>query len=123
MKLTNLDMEQKIESLAPLLDRRDKVGYAAARNTRMFTDASLEYARRKEELIMAYGTPELDENGNETGRRFIFMSSPEYDRYLEEIGEYAEIEHEVDVFTLPFSEVEGVLSGNEILMIDWMLEE
>lgn len=41
--------------------------------------------------------------------------------FLSELAPYNEMEHEVELMELPYSEVIGSLSGEEILAIDWML--
>ena len=121
--LNNLEMEKRIFSLEKFLDRKDKVGYAAARNTRILKNSAQEYLTRRDELISEYGEPELDAEGNQTGRKYLDMRSENYKKYEKAIAEYASIEHVVDIFTIPFESVEGVLTGSEILMLDWMLEE
>ena len=121
--LNNLEMEKRLLSLEKFLDRRDKVGYAAARNTRILKNSAQEYLTRRDELIFEYGEPELDAEGNQTGRKYLEMGSENYKKYEEAIAEYASIEHMVDIFTIPFESVEGVLTGAEILELDWMLEE
>ena len=42
---SNAQMEQMLIALEPLLDRRDIVGYAAARNTRVLRAEALEYLK------------------------------------------------------------------------------
>lgn len=121
--LNNLEMEKRLLSLEKFLDRRDKVGYAAARNTRILKNSAKEYLTRRDELIFEYGEPELDAEGNQTGRKYLEMGSENYYKYEEAIAEYASIEHVVDIFMIPFESVEGILTGSEILMLDWMLED
>ena len=41
--------------------------------------------------------------------------------FLDEIAPYNEMEHEVEIMTLPYSDAIGVLTGEEILAVDWML--
>ena len=41
--------------------------------------------------------------------------------FLEELAPYNDMEHKVELMTLPYSDAIGILSGEEILSIDWML--
>ena len=123
MKLKNIDMEEKIKALEPLLEYRDKIGYAAARNTRLLREASQEYQVRRDELIKKYGDPELDEDGNETGQVSLMSTSPNFSDFISELTPIAEIEHEVEIFKLPISDAIGTMSGQEILDMDWMFED
>ena len=66
-KITNFKMEIMLEQLKPLLSFRNKVGYAAARNTRTLRNALTEYLLFKRELIEKYGEPDIDINGKSKG--------------------------------------------------------
>ena len=70
MKFSNIKMEMMLEALKPILPHRDKIGYIAARNTRILNDTLTEYFTFKRELISKYGNPDKDENGND-----IFLSA------------------------------------------------
>lgn len=119
----NIEMERMIAALEPFLDRVDKIGYAAARNTRILRTETQEYLERREALIEQYGTAELDESGNPTGRTELRFDSPNFKSYEAEITEWAMIEHSPDIFKLKYSDALEKLTGREILSIDWMLED
>ena len=123
MSYRNIEMERMIDSLEPLLERTDKVGYAAARNTRILRNEIQEYLTRRDELIYKYGEQEVDEDGNQTGRTMLALESENFEKYADEIQEWAYIEHSPDVFKLKYEDVIGKLTGAEILSIDWMLED
>ncbi len=123
MIFKNIELEQMIESLMPYLNRKDIIGYAAARNVRVFRNAIVEYASKRDELISKYGEAEKDKNGNKTGRYFIKNTSPNIKAYATDISEFAIIEHDVTIFKIPYDKVIGELTGSEILDIDWMLED
>ena len=105
-------------SLHPLLPHRDEIGYVAARNTRILRDALTEFLMFKNELIRKYG--ELDEK---TGDITILSGTPSFDKFKEEFSKYTNIEQEVDIMTVKYDVVIGLLNGEEILAIDWMLED
>lgn len=123
MKRTNNEMMGMLEALAPLLDRRDVIGYAAARNTRLLRTELNEYSRIRDELVMKYGEAEIGEDGNPTGRVSIAPTSANFPMFLDEIGRFAEIEHEPELFTIKYGEAIGKLSGSELLSVEWMFEE
>ena len=122
-KYSNIEMERMMGSLEPLLERTDKIGYAAARNTRILKDETREYMSRREELVFKYGEDELDDEGNPTGRTMLALDSENFQKYAEEIQEWAYIEHAPGIFKLKYEDVIGKLTGAEILSIDWMLED
>lgn len=122
-KFKNIEMEQMVKALEPLLGRTDMIGYAAARNTRILNDEMTEYLTRRDELVRKYGDPETDENGNLTGLHRLFIGSENWKAYESEITEWALIEHEPNLMKIKAEDVIGKLSGTEILRIDWMIKE
>lgn len=118
----NIEMERMIAALEPFLERTDKIGYAAARNTRILRSETQEYFDRREKLVEEYGEVQIGEDGNPTGLMELRFDSPKWPDYEREIAEWALIEHRPAIFKIPASEVIGKLSGTEILEIDWMLE-
>lgn len=123
IKEKNSELESKLMSLQPLLQRRDIVGYAAARNTRTLMDTLTEYINFKNDIMCKYGEEEKDEEGNPTGKIYISSDNPDYDQILKDFTEICNIEHDVQIMTLEYEKVIDVLSGEEILSIDWMLED
>lgn len=119
----NIEMEQMINSLEPLLDHTDIIGYAAARNTRILTNEIQEYIARREELVAKYGEEVLDDDGNPTGQIQLRFDSPKFKDYSDEIIEWAEIEHEPPIYKIPTEKCIGILSGRQMLEIGWMLED
>ena len=119
----NIEMEQMLVALEKHLERTDKIGYAAARNTRILRAETQEYFDRREKLIEEYGEPQIGEDGKPTGLTELRFDSPKFADYAREIEEWALIEHTPNIFKIPVEEVVGKLSGTEILEIDWMLEE
>ena len=123
MKFTNYEMEQMVGALAKHMERKDVVGYAAARNTRILQTELSEYMGVRNELVMKYGEMDVDEQGNPTGSVSLSPTSENFGKFVEEIERFASLTHQPDIFKIPVEEVVGKLSGTEILEIDWMLEE
>lgn len=116
-------MEMMLEALKPILPHRDIIGYTAARNTRILNDTLTEYFAFKHELINKYGEPDKDENGKETGKVSISSTAPNFEAFVKEFDTIKDIEHDVDLMTIPYEKVIGLLNGEEILTLDWMLTE
>ena len=120
----NLEMVAMVQELQTLLSHRDIVGYAAARNTRALSQSLTEYNALKAGLIEKYGEAEIDEHsGRETGRVVLKMESPKFQAFLGELEPFNAMEHEVELMMLKYGDVIGILSGEEILSIDWMLKD
>ena len=118
IKRKNLELESMMISLQPILPHRDKVGYVAARNTRILRDALTEFLAFKTELVHKYG-----EENHKTRTISILRENPNFDKFQEEFSKYADIEQEVDIMTIKYEEVIGLLNGEEILALEWMLED
>lgn len=123
MKFSNIKMEMMLETLKPLLPHRDKIGYIAARNTRILNDTLTEYFTFKRDLISKYGEPDKDENGKETGTVSISPTASNFNDFLNEFDTIKNIEHNVELMTIPYEEIIGLLNGEEILALDWMLTD
>lgn len=123
MKYQNIQMEMMLETLKPILPHRDKIGYIAARNSRILKDALTEYFAFKRDLISKYGEPDKDENGTETGTVSISPTSSTFQEFIKEFDSIKNIEHNVELMTIPYDEVIGILNGEEILELDWMLTD
>lgn len=123
MAYTNIEMKAMLESLEPLMERCDKLGYAAARNTRILADQLREYTAFEEELVRKHGEEEKDEEGNPNGRVSLSLLSPNFAEFLKEIDPIAKVEHEPDLMKLKYEEAIGQLSGKELLGLDWMFED
>lgn len=123
MKFSNIKMEMMLEALKPILPHRDKIGYIAARNTRIIKDTLTEYFTFKQDLISKYGERDKDENGNEKGTVSISPTSSNFQEFIKEFDSIKNIEHNVELMTIPYEEVIGLLNGEEILELDWMLTD
>lgn len=123
MKYSNGQMYQYREQLKNLLERKDKLGYAAARNTRLLNTELTEFDKMKNDLIIKYGTKEVDKNGNETGNVIIKPDNERINDFLEEMERYSTIEHDVNLFQLNYTDAIGQLSGKELLDLDFMFKD
>lgn len=112
-----------LEALKPILPHRDKIGYVAARNVRILNDTLTEYFNFKEELIKKYGELDVDENGNEIGTISLKPNSDKFDCFMKEFDKFKDIEHDIELMTISYDEIIGLLNGEEILSLDWMLVE
>jgi hypothetical protein len=123
LSYTNIEMENMLDSLEPLMEQRNMVGYAAARNARILSTELTEYHKIRDEIIIRLGERDTDANGNPNGQVSIKFDSPEFSQFAEELEQYAVIEHDPDLFTIKYSEAIGNLTGTELLAADWMFED
>jgi hypothetical protein len=110
-----------LHQLEPILSQRNRLGYVAARNYRTLSNALIEYDKFKMELVEKYGEPDKAEDGTELPTVTLQIGSPNFKAFCDEMAPYNNIEQELDIMTVPFDDVIGVLSGQEIVSIDWML--
>ncbi len=118
----NSEMVLMLRSLEPVLSQRNKIGYVAARNHRLISEALTEYNSFRNQLVSKYGEPEIN-NGVETGMVMLKFDSPNFKQFSDEMAPINEIEQELNILTIKYEDTIGLLSGAEIIAIDWMLEE
>jgi len=124
MPYTNSKLSEMLEAAQKYIDRKDIIGYAAARNVRRLKDDILvEFNEKKNALLSEYGEPYLDANGNPTGGVYINPDNPNYSKFMEEYSKFSEIEHDFDIFKIKFDNAINNLTGSELLEIDWMFED
>ena len=121
--VSNYTMEQYVEILKNFLDRKDIIGYAAARNTRQLNTANLDHARIKLDLLNEYGTPKKDEYGNNTNELVLTSDDDNFELVKKRLDISGNTKHDVVIYTITYEDVINELTGNEILLIDWMIEE
>lgn len=112
----NAQLDTMVATLRPMLERRDKIGYIAARNTRIIMEALTEYYNFRNELVEKYG----EEIG---GQMQLALTSPNFKQFSQEFSDIQNAQQDLDLMTLEYDDVIGELSGEEILLIDWMLKE
>lgn len=119
---SNFQMELMAESLKPLLNRADVVGYVAARNVRSLQNELEEYFRMKNKFITDLGNEELDDNGEPTGNISIKVGSKEFDAFLEKMRPIGETRCYPTLFKLDPDECIDKLSGSQMLKFEWMID-
>ena len=120
-KLKNAQMVAMLNQLQPILSHRDKIGYIAARNYRILSECLTEYEAFRNSLIEKYG----EETKDDRGRPIIGVKvdSPNFKLFCDELAPFNDMEHEVEIMTAKYDDGIGCLSGEEVLSIDWMLED
>lgn len=120
-RLKNSEMVEMLRQLQPILSRRDVLGYMAARNYRILSESLTEYHAMRQKLLEKYGEEQPDENGIPMIQ--LKFNSPAFKQFADELAPFNEMEHEVELMIGKYSDAIGSLSGEEILAIDWMLED
>nr|DAV01015.1 MAG TPA: Protein of unknown function (DUF1617) [Caudoviricetes sp.] len=121
MKYSNRQLEAMAKSLGPVLKSRSFVGYKAAVNMRAIMNALADYTDYKDSLIREYGTEIKDDDGNVKDFA-VTPSCDGYQDFLHKLNEVSDVEHDVQIMAATPDDVIGVLSGEEIIAIDWMME-
>lgn len=121
--LKNSEMAVMLHQLEPVLSQRNRIGYMAARNFRVLSNALTEHNRFKMELFEQYSEPDKAEDGTDLPTKSIKFGTPAYKSFCDAMAPYDNIEQEVELMVAKYEDVIDVLSGEEIVGIDWMLEE
>lgn len=118
MKLTNIKMNLCLNFLKSISTNvTGKLGYAVAKNMRKIANELVEFENIKNEYICEHG--KKDENGIFS----IEKDSDEYKAFLDYIEEFANIEHEVDIFEIDEEELEkSTLTAEEMLNLEFMIK-
>lgn len=111
-----------LKQLQPLLSHKDMFGYVAARNTRILADCLTEYDQVKNDLIDRFGTEVTDETTGLTTTS-IKVGTPAFKSFCEAMEPFNKIKHEVEIITMKYEDTINCLTGEEILGVEWMLEE
>lgn len=117
MPYAAFEMELMLTTARAHLDRRDLIGYVCARNVRVLEGELTEYAQIKNALLSEYG------EANEDGVPYVTPDMDGYAEFTERFAPIANVMHEPPVMKLRYTDVVGELTGEEILAIDWMLED
>lgn len=120
--LKNEEMLAMLHQLQPLLAHKDLCGYVAARNARILSECLIEYDQVRKDLIDRFGTETTDANTGMPSLA-IKIGTPEFKSFCDALEPFNKIEHEVDLMMMKYEDTIGVLTGEEILAVDWMLEE
>lgn len=119
MKLTNIDMDKHLSFLNSISSKvTGKLAYAVARNIRKISSELIEYNEIRDELIIKHG--EQTENGSYA----IGVGTEGFKKFVNDIKEYADIEHDVDIYEVDEDTIcNSSLNAEEILSIDFMIKD
>lgn len=123
MKMRNIDGEQYIKALEPLLNRTDIIGYAAARNTRIISESISDYTAKRDELIMKYGEQTINSNGQVVGGYSMNQGMVTWDEFVTELEPLAAVEIDVPVFQVSRNDAVGAMTGAQMLALEWMVHD
>ena len=118
MTSTNARLGRRMVSASARLERRDLIGYVCARTYRAIGDAIVDYLAMKNALLHEYG--QTDGIGS---MPYITPEMPRYAEFIERYEPIANVEQDVASMPLKCTDVGGELTGEEMLEIDWMLED
>lgn len=121
MKARNDEIAAMIDACQKHLEDTGLLGYACARNARLLTLATVEYAQRRDKAVREFGTEVRGDDGSIRGYT-ISPDSEAWNKYQEQMAAFDAIEHEVDVFNVKASKLVGEVSGRDMLALDFMLD-
>ena len=118
MKITNKKADYYLSVLKIISTKvAGKLGYAVARNIRELSVSLSEYTGIKNDLITKYG----ENNGKEI---ILSVESENYKKYQEEIKEYSDIEHDVNIMLVEPEEIyKSTLTADVISNIMFMVKD
>lgn len=123
MKFKNRVLEEMLQTVEKYLDRMDLIGYAAARNYRKIETCLKDLHGKRDELLVKYGVKKTDSNNPSRYEYCIGPNDHNYPEFIKLYSQFLDIEHDVDIFKIDYSEAIEKLSGKELLEIDWMFED
>lgn len=118
MYLTNEQSDYYLSVLKIIAPKvTGKLGYAVARNMRNLSNSLTEYIERKNSLIIKYGA-EIN------GEISLNKSDENYKLFLNEIKEFSDIEHDIDIMKVAPNDIyNSTLSADVISNIMFMIDE
>lgn len=119
MKITNIDMSIHLNSLNSISSKvTGKLGYAVARNIRKLSNELIEFENIRQEHIRKYGKE------NEDGDYVIKKDTEEFNKFVADMSEFANIAHDVDIFMIDDEDlIKSSLTADEMMMLDFMIKE
>ena len=122
MICTNKQMAAMSEGLYEIIDTKGMLGYAAARNFRNLRNAAREYFDIRDNLMQKYGEQEMDESGKATARFIIKTDTVNGRKFISELAEFDDIEHEVEIMQIDPRDAIDHLTGRQMLALEWMFK-
>jgi hypothetical protein len=130
MKATNTQLIEANVGLAAIGKKKSqntKLIYRLARNKRLISNTLKDYGNARQSLVDEYS--EKDEKGNPVpgdDPDTIKLTEGKIEEFGEKIKELQNIEIDIDTHEIEmemFEEIEGGISADEIMLIDWMIVE
>lgn len=114
----NYEVDDILSNLKIFMDRKDKVGYIAARNYRIISEECKEFFDRRTKFLLEFGERGTNENGESIVS--ITPTSPNFEEFSEHLKDISYVQHTVNIIACRFSSIIGILSGEDIMPIEWM---
>ena len=119
MKLKTIQADNLLSAFSMMMKNcKGIVGYALAKNVRLLNTELTEYNNIKQELFRKYGE-------EDKGQLVIKKESDNFQKYLEEIKPYNDIEIEIDFMKVKEKDlIDSGLTGEEMyLLLDYIKED
>lgn len=118
MTMTNAAMFNRLNYLQSISSKvTGRLAYAVARNIRKISNECQEFIKIKDDFVRKYGTQ------TEDGNFVVQQNSDHYNKFMDELKIYTDIQHDVDIYTIDEKELwESDLNADEMLMIEFMVK-
>lgn len=118
MTMTNIEMFNRLTFLQSISSKvTGRLAYAVARNIRKIANECQDFIKIKDDIVRKYGIQ------TEYGNFMIQQNSESYNKFMDELKVYTDIEHDVDIYSVDEKELwESALNADEMLMIEFMVK-
>ena len=95
MTMTNIEMLNKLTYLQSISSKvTGKLGFAVAKNMCRIADECQEFIKIKDDLVRKYGTQ------TEDGNAVIKQNTESYDKFMDELKVYTDLQCDVDIYSV-----------------------
>ena len=125
MKLTNKQIINSIDSLKNLSSKEldVKTSFIIAKNIKAIDEISDIFVSEKMKLVNKYGTKDKEGNLKVDDNGAVEIAKENLKEWNRSLSELLEIENNIDIKTININDLDVKISAQELLVIDFMIEE
>lgn len=125
MKLTNKQIINSIDSLKNLSGKEldVKTSFIIAKNIKAIDEISDIFVSEKMKLVNKYGTKDKEGNLKVNDNGAVEIAKENLKEWNRSLSELLEIENDIDIKVININDLDVRISAQELLAIDFMIEE
>lgn len=125
MKLTNKQIINSIDSLKNLSGKEldVKTSFIIAKNIKAIDEISDIFVSEKMKLVNKYGTKDKEGNLKVDDNGAVEIAKENLKEWNRSLSELLEIENDIDIKVININDLDVRISAQELLAIDFMIEE